>query len=97
MGPLKPDDTLCPLISELWSDTVTSMLDGIVQTAPRSKNSTQQVIARVETLGRGRWWLQGIVPLSTLVLYILGLLYIVYLSQGSAILKELNLAEVIEA
>lgn len=97
MGPLKPDDTLCPLNPELWSETVTSMLDGIMQTAPRSENSTQELVARVETLGKGRWWLQGIVPLSTLLLYILALTYTVYLSQGSATLKELNLAEVIEA
>lgn len=101
LGPLPPsgmpEEDNCTLTEELWSETVISMLDGIVQTGPRSVDTTQKLMAPVETINTRRWWLQALIPFLTLVLYGVGLYYTAALSQGRTVLKKLTLAEVIGA
>ncbi|KDR68866.1 hypothetical protein GALMADRAFT_1353280 [Galerina marginata CBS 339.88] len=87
----------CPLTTAVWKETATSMLDGIMQTSPTDGPTTQQLIARVENINPGRWWLQGLIPAFSLLLYFVSLIYTCYLSQGNSTLKELNLAEIIGA
>jgi hypothetical protein len=101
VGPLPPsgvpDEDNCVLTEGLWTETATSMLDGLVQTAPRSLNPSQTLIVPVETLNTRRWWLQALIPFLTLVLYGVGLFYTLLLSRGNNTLKKLTLAEVIGA
>ncbi|KAF9445745.1 hypothetical protein P691DRAFT_252801 [Macrolepiota fuliginosa MF-IS2] len=100
LGPV-PDSTpaerYCPLTQDLWRNTVTSMMDGIMQTAPSSFVAVQDLQAVVEVLNAPRWWLNAIIPAATLGLYLAGLAYTCALSQGDNVLKELSLQEVIEA
>lgn len=51
----------------------------------------------VETIGIARWWLQALIPLLTVLIYILGLYYTLVMSEGRDVLKELSLSEVIGA
>jgi hypothetical protein len=101
IGPLPrfgtPNEDNCALTDELWTETATSMLDALMQTAGTKKKTSQALIVPVETLSVRRWWLQGLIPLFTLVLYGIGLCYTARLSQGNTTLKKLTLVEVIEA
>jgi len=100
LGPMdaqEPHDKPCNLTATLWKETAASVLDGIVQTAPKSGIADQELLARVENLDIGRWWLQALVPSFTIILYALTLAYTCYLSQGSALIKELSLEEVVDA
>jgi len=99
LGPLhrETDSKPCPLTVEVWKETATSMLDGIIQTSPTDGSETQELIAYVETINPGRWWLQGLIPAFSAVLYLVSLIYTCYLSEGNSNLKELHLAEVISA
>ncbi|KAF9522292.1 hypothetical protein CPB83DRAFT_899768 [Crepidotus variabilis] len=87
----------CPLTEDLWTETVTSMLDGIVQTGPRNLEASQKLVVPVETIDTRRWWLQALIPLLTLILYGVGLHYTISVSQGRNVLKKLTLTEVIGA
>jgi uncharacterized membrane protein (GlpM family) len=96
VGPLSASGAMnCPLTSELWTKTVTSMLDGIMQTAPTSGLATQQLITPTEGLDAARWWLQGLIPLSTVLLYLAALYYTCRLSRGQNTIKGLDLTEVL--
>jgi len=99
LGPLhrETDSKPCPLTVEVWKETATSMLDGIIQTSPTDGSETQELIAHVETINPGRWWLQGLIPAFSALLYLVSLIYTCYLSEGNSNLKELHLAEVISA
>lgn len=101
IGPLPQSDVAkesnCTLTEKLWSETVLSMLDAIVQTGLRSVNTTQKLTVPVETINTRRWWLQALVPFLALALYGVGLFYTIVLSQGRNVLKKLNLAEIIGA
>ncbi|KAF9459411.1 hypothetical protein BDZ94DRAFT_1239268 [Collybia nuda] len=101
VGPLPSSGVLeednCALTEELWTETVTSMLDGIVQTGTRSLDTSQKLVVPVATLNARRWWLQALIPCLALILYGVGLYYTASLSQGRNVLKKLNLAEVIGA
>lgn len=100
LGPI-PSSTdaekYCPITQELWEETAVSMLDGILQTAPRSLLTTQDLHAVVEGLNKHRWWVNAAIPAATVLLYIVVLVYTCALSQGDKVLKELNLEEVIQA
>ena len=99
LGPLQRenDSKPCPLTVEVWKETATSMLDGIIQTSPTDGSATQELIAHVETINPGMWWLQGLIPTCSALLYLVSLIYTCYLSKGNSNLKELHLAEVISA
>jgi len=73
------------------------MLDGIMQTAPVAGESFQKLDITVDGINQLRWWLQGIIPLLILLLYLCVLVYTILLSQGNPDLKELDLAEVVTA
>jgi hypothetical protein len=99
LGPLHRENESkpCPLTVEVWKETATSMLDAIIQTSPTDGSETQELIAHVETINPGMWWLQGLIPTFSALLYLVSLIYTCYLSKGNANLKELDLAEVIGA
>ncbi|KAF5352595.1 hypothetical protein D9756_006330 [Leucocoprinus leucothites] len=87
----------CPLTQELWQETAIAMLDGIMQTAPKSRGTRQDLHALVEGLDRSRWWLNAIIPAATMVVYLIGLWYTCILSKGDRTFKELTLWEVVRA
>ncbi|KAJ3574272.1 hypothetical protein NP233_g1876 [Leucocoprinus birnbaumii] len=87
----------CPITQDLWKDTATAMLDGIMQTAPTSHEAVQDLHANVEGLNRSRWWLNAIIPALTVGVYLIGLAYTCYLSKGDQTFKELTLDEVVKA
>lgn len=98
LGPIPPStdsEKYCPMTQELWRETAVSMLDGIMQTAPRSVPAVQDLEAVVEGLDERRWWLNAVVPGATILLYIVGLVYTCVISQGDGVLRELNLEEVV--
>ena len=98
VGPLAANGAAnCSLSTELWRETLTSMLDGIVQTAPTSGLANQQLVAPIESISHSRWWLQGVIPLGTMLLYSAALYYTCRLGQGYSTIKELTLSEVIGA
>ncbi|KAF9457961.1 hypothetical protein BDZ94DRAFT_1325854 [Collybia nuda] len=102
LGPLPSsgffDEDNCPLTEVLWSETVTSMLDGIVQTSSNTTGiTTQKLTVPGETVNSRRWWLQALIPSLTLVHYIVGLVYTTVISQGRNVLKDLTLTEIIGA
>ncbi|KAF8996752.1 hypothetical protein BDQ17DRAFT_1429549 [Cyathus striatus] len=97
LGPLNSNGTFCPLTQGLWESTASSMLDALVQTSPRSGHDTQSIRTRIELLSTIGWWIQGLVPLLTLILYIPMIIYTVMISRGDTTFKELNLSEVIVA
>lgn len=90
-------EKFCPITQELWKETATAMLDGIMQTAPRSVPAVQDLHAVVEGLSKRWWWLNAVIPAATTVLYLVGLIYTCAQSQGDIALKELNLEEVVRA
>lgn len=57
----------------------------------------QDLHAVVEGLSRQRWWANAAIPVATLALYLIGLVYTCAQSQGDMALKELNLEEVVQA
>lgn len=87
----------CALTQELWKETAVSMLDGIMRTAPRAGRGMQDLHAVVEGVSKRRWWVHATIPAATVVAYLVGLLYTCVLSRGEAVLKELDLGEVIQA
>jgi hypothetical protein len=95
--PISDEERYCQLTQELFQATAVAMLDAIIQTAPMSGPSVQELEATVSSLNRSRWWLNVIIPVATLVLYLTGLVYTCVLSQGDTMLKELNLVEVVRA
>jgi len=97
LGPMNDAGQSCTISATTWTTTVTTMLDAIVQTAPRSGNATQHLSVAVEARSVKRWWLQALVPLATVVLYALAVGYTVMVSRGYRSLKELDLGEVIMA
>ncbi|KAF5352596.1 hypothetical protein D9756_006331 [Leucocoprinus leucothites] len=100
IGPIHPrtdEERYCPITQELWRQTTIAMLDGIIQTAPKSVSSVQALNARVVGLNLSRWWLNAIIPVATVAIYLVGLFYTCWLSQGHKTLKELNLEEVVRA
>ncbi|TFK32898.1 hypothetical protein BDQ12DRAFT_716160 [Crucibulum laeve] len=97
LGPVKPNQNSCALTKELWTETATSVLDGIMQTAVQEGSATQVMDAHVKIISMKFWWLQGLIPLAALILYAFSLWYTVLLSEGNDHLKKLNLSEVITA
>lgn len=100
LGPVPPtdeQDKYCTLTQELWKETGVSMLDGIMQTAPRRGISTQTIHAIVEGVSKKRWWVNAIIPAATFVVYLVGLVHTCFLSRGDNVLKELQLHEIVKA
>lgn len=100
LGPVPSDndtETYCAPTQELWKETAISMLDGIMQTATRSGEGIQDLHAVVEGISRKRWWINATIPAATAVVYVMGLAYTCFLSQGNGALKELDLHEIIKA
>jgi hypothetical protein len=91
------EERYCPLTQDLWKETVISMMDAIVQTAPNRLSAIQDINAIVVELNRSRWWVNAIIPAATVVVYVIGLGYTCVLSEGDKVSKELNLVEVVKA
>jgi len=96
VGPLKRRST-CQLTNELWAETVTSMLDGIMHTASTSGSDKQLLTAKVQGISTTWWWVQGVIPLLTLLVYGIALSYTCFIARGNTTLKGLTLEEIIDA
>ena len=75
LAPFGNNDELCQVDGETWRLTATAMLDAVVQTGVKSGNATQQLWSRAETISRTRWWWQAVIPMSTLLAYVVFLWY----------------------
>lgn len=83
-------------LSYLWSGTSSAMLDALVQTAQTSEDATQYLWVQGKELKMARLWLQGLIPIAVLVLYVTCLAYTVYLHPGRE-MKKITLLEVVKA
>ena len=92
------NQTCLSLDGEIWNKTLALALDAIIQTYPTVGGESIFLFAQQELIGWRRWWLQGIIPLSALILYFACLVYttIVY-SAGDSTMKRLDLLEVVNA
>ncbi|KAF9554563.1 hypothetical protein CPC08DRAFT_821620 [Agrocybe pediades] len=104
LGPLRSineDGTInqpCKLTTDLWRETAASVLDGIMQTAATGSIADQKLVAKVESVDLGRWWLQALIPALTVLLYAMSVIYTCFLSRGDvAKLKEINLVQIMDA
>jgi hypothetical protein len=87
----------CRVTDEIWTATLVLILDTIVQSGGRSGTLTQDLSARAESISTGWWWLQGVIPFCTLLLYVVCFAFTVFTTQGHERLRELNLVEVVAA
>ena len=95
LAPFDNNDEPCQVDDETWRSTVTAMLDAAVQTGVKSGNATQLLWSRAETISRSRWWWQAVIPVSTILAYIVFLWYTLRINQAHEEPKELNLSEVV--
>ena len=88
----------CPsLDGEMWNRTLSLVLDGILHTFPKFGNTSQSLSAHAESIDTWHWWLQGIIPLSAFILYVVCLAYTVTVYWAGEAMKELDLLEVVNA
>ena len=86
----------CQVNATTWNSTVVALFDAMVETVNKTGTGTQRLLIETNSISGRRWWLQGVIPLATLVLYGACLGYTLYLNREHATLKELNLFEIAE-
>ena len=88
----------CHISNETWSGTVDALIQGLLQTLPRTLNATQDLMVREESISRKRWWFQGVIPLCALLLYVVCLMYTLWDHRPEEVtLTELNALELMTA
>ena len=91
------NQTCLSLDGGIWNSTLALVLDRMIQTYPRMGNASQKLFAQAESIGTWQWWLQGIIPLSAFILYVVCLAYTVNVYWVGETMKELDLLEVVNA
>ena len=95
LAPFDNNDEPCQVNDETWRSTATAMLDAVVQTGVKSGNATQWLWSRAETISGTRWWWQAVIPMFTLLAYVVFLWYTLHLNQTNEEPKELSLSEML--
>ena len=91
------DKQVCALNDDHWTTTLSAMVEALVDTAKKNGTTAQILTARAVSISRSWWWLQGIIPLSALLLYIVCLGYTVYINRTYGLMKQLDVIEVVTA
>jgi succinate dehydrogenase hydrophobic anchor subunit len=88
----------CRLDDETWTETVSTMLDAVMHTMAvwNAGNATQSLWVDAESVSRKKWWIQLVIPGSTVLLFAACVFYSSYFIPDED-LKELTLFEIISA